>query len=72
MQGFILFLVIIALLWLLALELRFHSLKNVVSESRQLADEAASIADNAIAKLREFIADHGRKPTPPAGKSSRR
>jgi hypothetical protein len=50
-MNIVLILVIIALLWLLALELRFHSLKNIAAESRELAGEAAADARNAIDKV---------------------
>lgn len=42
-------LVVLAIIaWLLALELRFHSLKDIATESRELADEAAADARNAL------------------------
>jgi hypothetical protein len=50
-MNIVLILVIIALLWLLALELRFHGLKNIAAESRELAGEAAADARNAIDKV---------------------
>lgn len=37
--------------WLLALELRFHSLKGIAAESRELANEAAADARKAISKV---------------------
>lgn len=44
-------LVVLALLWLGALELRFHSLKNIAAESKTLAQEASADARNAINKI---------------------
>lgn len=42
-------LVVLAIIaWLLALELRFHSLKDIATESRELAAEAAADARNAL------------------------
>jgi Tfp pilus assembly protein PilO len=45
------FAVVAALVWIIALEVRFHSLKNIAAESRELANEAAADARNAINKI---------------------
>lgn len=37
--------------WLLAIELRFHGLKGLATESRELADEAAADARKAVARV---------------------
>jgi hypothetical protein len=45
------FAVVVAILWIIALEVRFHGLKNIAAESRELANEAAADARNAINKI---------------------
>jgi hypothetical protein len=47
----VLIIVILATLGCFALEVRFHSLKNIAAESRELANEAAADARNAINKV---------------------
>lgn len=51
----LIFAVVVAGVWIFLLEVRFHTLKNIVAESQQLASEAAVDARNALASVRKRI-----------------
>jgi hypothetical protein len=60
MLTFILILVIIALLWLLAIELRFHSLKNLVGVSLDTAENAIHTAETLFTKVEAKLPKRGK------------
>jgi Tfp pilus assembly protein PilO len=51
MEAVLIIVILATLGWIFALEVRFHSLKNIAAESRELANEAAADARNAINKV---------------------
>jgi hypothetical protein len=47
-MTFLIIVAVIAVCWCIALEVRFHNLKDVAAESKTLANEAVATARNAI------------------------
>lgn len=62
----IVFLLVVGLAWIVALEVRFRSLKNITSESKQLATDAVDEAEALLEKVKSHLAT--KKAAKPKGK----